>query len=95
MPGIDKPIPVHEYEQVSADMQHVRGSKEVSATDYPPRPQILGDYCQGGHLGGRLLHFHPDPGDLRICRYPSDKVQVEQLQWGQHTLRRGGGDERR
>ena len=76
VPGIDKPIPVHEHEQGSADMQHVRGSKEVSPADFPPLPQVLGLHCQGGRLGGFLAHLQPDPGYLGVRRYPADKAQV-------------------
>ena len=43
-PWIDKPIPVHEHEQGSVDMQHVRGAKEVSPADFPPSPQVLREH---------------------------------------------------
>ena len=74
VPGIDKPIPMHEHEQGSADMQHVCGAKEFPAADISTCPQVLGEHHQGVHLGGRPAHLHPDPGDLVVYRYPADKA---------------------
>ena len=82
VPGIDKTIPVHEIEQVSAEMHHVCIAKEVSAADFHPYLQILGEHRQGDRLGGRPAHLQTDPGDIGVCRYLADKAQVDQLQRG-------------
>ena len=80
--GIDEPIPVHKHEQGFADMQHVRGAKEVSPVDFPPSPQVLRDHFQGDRFGGRPSHLLSDLGDLGVCIYPAYKAQMHQIQRG-------------